>query len=180
MISTPNRAAAPTTNAETATVNPCTKQPDLVEVPEAAQNGRERHDRPILTPSQTRLISALLISPTIKVACRRAKVSERAYRIWKDLPHFQAALAAAQRDAWSESVGLLKGLAPLAVRRLRRLLQVARPEVQLRAALGLLDRGLKAVEADDIVRRLDALEEHFQPNNDSSGLTEDAARRSTP
>src|SRR5256885_1412808 len=76
----------------------------------------------MLTPRQARLISALLASSTIRAACRRAKVSERAYRKWKERPEFRDALVAAQRDAWAESVGLLKGLAPLAVRRLRRLL----------------------------------------------------------
>ena len=90
----------------------------------------------MLTPAQTRLISAILVSPTIRIACQRAKVSERAYRKWKGSPEFQAALANAQRDAWSESVGLLKGLAPLAVRRLRQLLRSGRPEVALRAAPG--------------------------------------------
>jgi hypothetical protein len=113
----------------------------------------------MLTPGQIKLISAILVSPTIRAACRRAKVSERAYRKWKGSPKFQAALANAQRDAWSESVGLLKGLAPLAVRRLRQLLRSARPDVQLRAALGLIDRGVKAIEADDLLRRIAALEE---------------------
>ena len=41
----------------------------------------------MLTPAQTRLISAILVSPTIRAACRRAKVSERAYRKWKGARH---------------------------------------------------------------------------------------------
>jgi hypothetical protein len=127
----------------------------------AAQNGTKRHGATMLTPGQTKLVSALIISPTIKAACRRAKVSERAYRKWKSRPEFLEALATAQRGAWSDSVGLLKGLAPLAVRRLRRLLLSSRPDVQLRAALGLIDRGVKAIEADDIMRRLAALEEQI-------------------
>ncbi|HEY1378082.1 MAG TPA: hypothetical protein VGF55_14875 [Gemmataceae bacterium] len=90
-------------------------------------------------------------------------MSERAYRKWKDQPEFRDALAAAQRDAWAESVGLLKGLAPLAVRRLRRLLGSGREDVQLRAALGLIDRGVRAVEVEDVMRRLAALEAQVLP-----------------
>jgi hypothetical protein len=115
----------------------------------------------MLTAGQTRVIVAILGSPTIKAACQQAKVSERAYRKWKTQPDFREALAAAQRDAWSESVGMLKGLAPQAVRQLGRLLRSSRPDVQIRAALGLIDRGIKAIEADDIMRRLAALERQF-------------------
>jgi hypothetical protein len=143
-----------------------------------AQSGTNRHSETMLTPRQTRLVSALLVSPTIVVACRRAKVSERAYRKWKAHPAFQEALSIAQRDAWSESVGLLKGLAPMAVQRLRHLRQSSRPDVQLRAALGLIDRGVKAIEADDLMRRLAALEDRFghvdEPANPRNGTTERA------
>jgi hypothetical protein len=134
----------------------------------------------MLTHRQTKLVAALLVSPTIKAACRRAKVSERAYRKWKDRAEFRDALATAQRDAWSESVGLLKGLAPLAVRRLRRLLQSSRADVQLRAALGLIDRGMKAVEADDIVRRLDALEQQLGHADGAAFLRNGTAPRLIP
>jgi hypothetical protein len=74
----------------------------------------------------------------------------------------------------------LKGLAPLAVRRLRRLLRSSRPEVQLRAALGLIDRGVRAIEADDIGRRLDALEEHFGHAGDPAFARNGMAERILP
>ena len=107
-------------------------------------------------------------------------VSERAYRKWKARPESHDALVAAQRDAWSKSVGLLKGLAPLAVRRLRWLLQSSRPDVQLRAALGLIDRGVKAIEADDIVQRLDTLEEQIEHAGELACPRNCTAQRSMP
>src|SRR5262249_55951165 len=99
-----------------------------------------------------------LIAPSIRAACRRAGVADRTDRLWKDQPEFRTALAEAQREAWGQSVGALKGLGPLAVRVLRWLLRSDRDDVRLTAALELLDRGTKAVEVDDLMKRLEALE----------------------
>jgi hypothetical protein len=111
----------------------------------------------MLSPQQSRLIAALLTGRRIKDACKRACVSPRTYRLWKGQSEFQTALADAQKASWAESVGLLKGLAPLAVRRLRGLLN-SKDEVALRTALGVLDRGAKAVEVAEVLARLDVLE----------------------
>jgi hypothetical protein len=111
----------------------------------------------MLSPQQTRMIAALLAGRRIKDACRKAGVSPRTYRDWKGQDEFRHALADAQKAAWSEATGLLKGLAPQAVRKLRSLLN-SKDEVALRTALGLLDRGTKAVEVADVLARLDVLE----------------------
>jgi hypothetical protein len=85
-------------------------------------------------------------------------VADRTYRAWKDQPEFRNAHAEAQRGAWVQAVGGLVALAPLAVRTLRRLLRAERDDIRLKAALGLLDRGMKMVELEDLLLRLEALE----------------------
>jgi len=55
----------------------------------------------MLTPKQEHLISALLTAGTIRAACRRAGVSERAARKWAKQDEFVEALA--------EAIGQLQG-----------------------------------------------------------------------
>jgi hypothetical protein len=111
-----------------------------------------------LTPQQSRLIAALVTGRRIKDACKKAGCSTRSYTAWRDDTEFASALQTAQRDAWARAVGSLKGLAPAAVRRLRKLLSSEREDVALKVALGLLDRGTKAVEVADLLARVEALE----------------------
>ena len=94
----------------------------------------------------------------MKDACRKAGVSPRTYRDWKGQPEFAEALAAARKGAWTDAAGLLRGLAPAAVRRLRILLRSQKEDVALRAAVALLDRAARAVELGDLLERVDALE----------------------
>jgi hypothetical protein len=117
----------------------------------------------MLTPKQDRLVSALLTSGTVRAACRKAKVSERAYRRWRDQPEFRAALDAARREALKEAVGRLHGLAAPACRTLRRALRAERDADAIKAALGILDRAIRGAELLDIVQRVEALEARGTP-----------------
>jgi hypothetical protein len=54
-----------------------------------------------------------------------------------------------------------------------------RPEQEL-SAIWLIDRGVKAIEAEDIGRRLDALEEHFGPAGAPAFARNGVAARTLP
>jgi hypothetical protein len=112
----------------------------------------------MLTPKQSRLIAFLLTAPTVRAACRKAGVSERAYRAWKGRPDFRDALAAARRDALAAAVGLLHGLAAPAARALRAALRADRAGDRIRAAMAIIDRAVAGAELLDILPRLEALE----------------------
>jgi hypothetical protein len=111
----------------------------------------------MLSPKQHKLIAALLTGGSIKAACRKAGCSPRSYSDWKTDAEFTEALSAAQRAAWEQALGGLRGLAPTAVRRLRTLLRSTKEDIVMRTAFGVIDRILKANEVD-AVQKLAELE----------------------
>ena len=111
-------------------------------------NAPEAHD---LAPAQYRAITAMVGGATITAAAEAAGVSRPTVYNWLDgSPAFVAELnklRAEQRDAIRDE---LRGLAPIAVVTLRRLLECSSPSVRLRAALAVLDRvGAEAIGPTD-------------------------------
>jgi hypothetical protein len=111
----------------------------------------------MLSPEQLQLVEAIVSSGTIRAACRRVNVPERTARDWRKLPEFKEALDSARKEAFREAVGRLKGLAGAAVGTLAKMLR-SRDEVAVRAAIALLKEGTRAVELDELVARIEALE----------------------
>ena len=87
------------------------------------------------------------------------RASKGTFYGWLKDPVFQTELAR-QRQAVVEQVfERLKAGLTHAVNKLLELLQTeGQPGIQLRAALGLLDHGLKAVELQDLAQRVEELE----------------------
>jgi hypothetical protein len=112
----------------------------------------------MLTPEQLLLVEAIVTSGTLRAACRKANVPERTARDWRKLSEFVKALDLARQEAFREAVGRLKGLAGKAVGTLSRKLQSDDDSVAVRAAIALLKEGVKAVELDELIVRVEALE----------------------
>jgi hypothetical protein len=98
-------------------------------------------------------VAALLSSPSIRSAANRSGISERTMRRWLRDPLFTDRLTVAQREAQDVALGEVRGLAGQAVAALRRSLVCEQPAVQLRAAIEVLELGL----------RLRALERAWDP-----------------
>jgi hypothetical protein len=117
----------------------------------------------VLTPKQHSAIEALLIAPTIKGAAELAKVGYTTLRGWLDSdPQFDAAYRRARRTAVAQAIATLQRYSNAAVGRLIYLSGHARSEaVQLGAASKIIDTALKVIEMEDMLARIQALEERL-------------------
>jgi DNA-binding transcriptional MerR regulator len=102
------------------------------------------------TARHDRAITALLTSPSIRQAASRAGVSERTLRRWIKDSLFADRLTVAQREAQDTALGQVRGLAGQAVAAIRRALVCEQPGVELRAAVEVLEMGLRLRELERI------------------------------
>lgn len=111
-----------------------------------------------LTRKQEKAIVALLTTGTLAKAAEQAGIAERTLRYWLKLDDFVAAYRSARRQAVEQAIAQLQHATGAAVRSLRRNLNCGHPATEIRAALGILDQSLKAVEMLELETRLTALE----------------------
>jgi hypothetical protein len=104
-------------------------------------------------------IAALLTEATLAGAAAKAAVSERTLRYWLDEPTFAAAFRTARRHVVDGAVMRLQQLCLRGVVKLNDLLDSPRDAVALRAATVILSMGLRAVELDECVSRIERLEQ---------------------
>jgi hypothetical protein len=114
-----------------------------------------------LTVRQARALAALLAEPTLARAAHVAEVGERTLRRWKQEPIFSAALLAARHESYSQAVNLITRYAPAAAAALVKITQDASTSAASRvsAAGMLLKLAREAIELEDIVARVEALEQ---------------------
>jgi hypothetical protein len=111
-----------------------------------------------LTGRQLRALEALLSCSTIKAAAKAARVGERTLRGWLKEPAFLATYRAARRQAVEAALGHLQRATGKAVRTLVGCLKATKESDRVKAALGILDRAVKAVELIDLEERVAGLE----------------------
>ena len=112
-----------------------------------------------LTHRQQLAITEILASRSLEEARRRIRVSKGTFYGWRKEPVFQAELKLQRQALVDEALERLKSGLTQAVDKLLELLQTkGQPGIQLRAAQTLLDHGLKAVELQDLVQRVEELE----------------------
>jgi hypothetical protein len=111
-----------------------------------------------LTRKQESLIAALLSEKTHASAASKAGISLATLQRWLNVPAFKAAYRQARRALVEAAVGQLQGAASDAVEALKRSMTCGRPADETRAALGVLDHAVKAVELLDLAERVEELE----------------------
>lgn len=112
-----------------------------------------------LSHHQERAISALLSTRTIPEAAAAAGISARTLERWiAESEGFSAAYRAARRRVVEVAIGRIQEATGDAVATLSRNLTCGKPAVEVRAALGILEHAIKAVELWDIEARIEALE----------------------
>ncbi len=110
-----------------------------------------------LSERQRRAIEALLLTPNVAAAAKRAGVGERTLWRWLKDGHFQDAYRVAGRERLSETVSRLRAAAGEAVETLRTALTAEHTANRIRAAPVLLEHAVK-VEMDELADRISALE----------------------
>ena len=111
-----------------------------------------------LSRRQEAAVSALLGEATISAAAERAGLGEATLRRWLRRPDFQSAYRAARRAVVEAAIGRLQQASGRAVACLCKNLECGNAGVEVRAALGILDQALQAVELMDLEQRLAMLE----------------------
>ncbi len=112
-----------------------------------------------LTRTMERAIARLLTCRTIGEAATAAKMSEKTLRNWLKLPDFQAAYRCARRQVVEQVITQLQRSTDVAVNALQRNLKCGHAGTEVRAALGILDQSIKAIELMDLEQRVAELEQ---------------------
>ncbi len=113
-----------------------------------------------LTPKQQKAIAALLAGQTMEAAAQAASVNATTIYRWLDDPIFKAAHDTGRRQLAELAMSKLQGLADTAVDVVSSLMQEGNPPaIRLRAAMAILDNNTKWFELQDIVKRIEALEQ---------------------
>jgi len=111
-----------------------------------------------LTGRQLRAISHLLAAPSIEEGCKRARVSKAAVYEWLKSESFKAELKRQRYQLTQIALDALKANVAKATQTLVRLLESASEQIQCRAAEDILEFAQKAIEHEELERRLEALE----------------------
>ncbi len=114
---------------------------------------------------QQQAISALLTHSTIKAAAKATGIANITMWRWLQLPQFQAEYRAARRQVVELAITRLQHATGTAVAALTKNLTCGQPSVEVRAALGILDQAIKAVEILELEGRLTAMEERIDEIN---------------
>ena len=101
---------------------------------------------------------ALAAGKTVEQAARDAGVSDRTIYRWQKRPRFRAMVAAARGRLVDAAAGVLSARMSDGAAELARLLRSRDPNVRLRAAVKLIELGLRAHEYADLEGRVRQLE----------------------
>ena len=122
-------------------------------------NGRK------LSRKQQQAIAALLSHSTIEAAAKAIGITSVTMRRWLKSPQFQAEYRAARRQVVELAIARLQYITDTAVTTLTRNLKCGQPSIEVRAAMGILDRAIKAIEIFELEGRLTAVEERINEIN---------------
>lgn len=111
-----------------------------------------------LTPKQHRAVVALLEEKSAPAAALKAGCHPRTLTGWMRDPTFQAALAEARREALRGTLARLQVAAGEALEVLRDVLKDPNVFARLQAAQTILGQAMKVAQAEELERRLEAVE----------------------
>ncbi len=114
-----------------------------------------------VTSRQRRALDALLLGTTLEAAAASAGVSARTLRRWRAEPPFAARLRDAQDQAFEFARNGVRAAALDAVEALREVVRdrAGAASARVSAAKCILDVALRSREVDELVARVDAMEQ---------------------
>jgi hypothetical protein len=122
-----------------------------------------------LTPKQHKAIYALLEQPTLEAAAEDVGVSTATIKRWRKTEAFTSEFRRARRRVLEDAYAKLQGAASEAVDTLVAHMHSGVPHLEVKAALGVLDRAQRGLEAYDLVERLERLEEALEASQAHKG-----------
>lgn len=129
------------------------------------------HDPDILTADRQKAILALLSEPTIVKAADSVGIDHSTLYRWLKEPEFSKAYREARRESFRHAIALTQKYAPIAVQALVKI--VADPKsadsAKVSASTALLKFSRESIELDDVVQRVEALEQATQKQASEPG-----------
>jgi hypothetical protein len=116
-----------------------------------------------LTAKQERAVLAILSEPNREAAAAKAGVSLATLNRWKREPAFQDALRAARAQLVEETLAWLQVAASGAVAALAKNLKCGKPNVEVTAALGILDRLFRSHEVFNLAAEIENIKRRLPP-----------------
>jgi hypothetical protein len=111
-----------------------------------------------LSRKREQLVSALLAKPTIKAAAESIGISEKTARNWLADPTFLKAYRSQRRQLVEGATARVQAAMSTAVDTLLELVESDNERLRLEAAKFLFEHGREALDKDDVLERLEALE----------------------
>jgi len=115
-------------------------------------------DNEELTPKQTRVIPFLLAAPSIEEGCKRARVGKATVYGWLKQEAFRNALDGRRTELVDLAFETLKASVSKATETLVKHLESAKETISIRAAESIIEFTQKALEHEELERRIEALE----------------------
>lgn len=114
-----------------------------------------------LPPDREQAIIALLREPTVPKAAEAVGIDESTLYRWLKDPAFSAAYREARREGFRHAIAITQKFAPIAVQALVKIVADQKVTANARvAAAGLLLKfSRESIELDDVVARVEALEQ---------------------
>jgi hypothetical protein len=112
-----------------------------------------------LTRKAEAAIAALMSEPTVEAAAIQARVSHATLKNWLKRPASQQAYRAARRQIVEAAVIRVQQMAMAGTAELHKLLRSRREPIRLKAATTILTFAIRGLEQDDLVTRVENLEE---------------------
>ncbi len=129
--------------------------------------GNETQDVEVceLTGKQSAVLSLLISGATIESAAKAQKVNPSSVHAWMKKPEFRDAYQAALSDVIGHASGQLKAACSVAVAVLREVAEdgAAPSAPRVSAARAILELAGKQIEAEEIIKRIEKLEEGLTP-----------------
>ena len=127
-------------------------------------NGNETRDA--LTAKQLRAIPFLLAAPSIEEGCKRARVSKVTVYAWLKQEGFREELRRRREEVVRGALETLKANTAKATETLVKLLDSEKEAIQARAAEDIIEFTQKAIEFEELERRIGALEDFMRERRD--------------
>jgi hypothetical protein len=119
------------------------------------------NDSNALTARQTRVIPYLLAAPSFEEGCKRAGVSKVTVYAWLKQEIFRQELKRQRDELIERALDSLKANVTKATETLVKLLDSDSEPMQARAAEDIIEFGQKALEHEELEKRIEALEERL-------------------
>ena len=116
------------------------------------------NDHEALTVRQLRVVPYLLEAPSIEEGCKRARVGKSTLYGWLKDPHFRDEVDRRRKEIVDLAFERLKANIAKAAETLVKHLDSEKETISIRAAESIIEFAQRAIEAEELERRIGALE----------------------